>query len=162
MSEEYTLDIDLNVLNHLGLNLYSNVPAVLAELIANAWDADAARVDVSVEEQSDGKQIVIKDDGCGMDDTDMREKFLTVGYQRRDKGSGDQTENKGRPVMGRKGIGKLSVLSIAKKVQVFTQKKGTDPLAIELDVEKIQEAIENKQKYRPSVIDVPKDINLDT
>ena len=40
MSKEYTLDIDLNVLNHLGLNLYSNVPAVLAELIANAWDAD--------------------------------------------------------------------------------------------------------------------------
>ena len=160
MSEEYTLDIDLNVLNYLGLNLYSNVPAVLAELIANAWDADAARVDVSVEEQRDGKQIVIKDDGCGMDDTDMREKFLTVGYQRRDKGSGDQTENKGRPVMGRKGIGKLSVLSIARKVQVFTQKKGTDPLAIELDVEKIQEAIENKQKYRPPVIDVPKAINF--
>ena len=30
MPEEYTLDIDLNVLNHLGLNLYSNVPAVLS------------------------------------------------------------------------------------------------------------------------------------
>ena len=160
MTEEYILEIDLNVLNHLGLNLYSNVPAVLAELIANAWDADAARVDVSVKEQSDGKQIVIKDDGCGMDDADMREKFLTVGYQRRIKGGGDQTASKGRPVMGRKGIGKLSVLSIARKVQVFTKKKGADPLAIELDVEKIQEAIENKRKYHPPVIDVPKAINL--
>ena len=160
MSKEYILDIDLNVLNHLGLNLYSNVPAVLAELIANAWDADAARVDVSVKGQSDGKQIVIKDDGCGMDDADMREKFLTVGYQRRIKGGGDQTVGKGRPVMGRKGIGKLSVLSIARKVQVFTKKKGTAPLAIELDVEKIQEAIENKRKYHPPVIDVPKAINL--
>ena len=160
MSEEYILDIDLNVLNHLGLNLYSNVPAVLAELIANAWDADAARVDVSVEDQRDGKQIVIKDDGCGMDDADMREKFLTVGYQRRSKGSGDQTAGKGRPVMGRKGIGKLSVLSIARKVQVFTKKKGTDPLAIELDVGKIQEAIEEKKMYHPPVIDVPEAINL--
>ena len=160
MSKEYILEIDLNVLNHLGLNLYSNVPAVLAELIANAWDADAARVDVSVKGQSDGKQIVIKDDGCGMDDADMREKFLTVGYRRRIKGGGDQTASKGRPVMGRKGIGKLSVLSIARKVQVFTKKKGADPLAIELDVEKIQEAIENKRKYHPPVIDVPKAINL--
>ena len=44
MSKEYTLKIDLNVLNHLGLNLYSNVPAVLAELIANVWDADASTV----------------------------------------------------------------------------------------------------------------------
>jgi len=91
MTEEYILEIDLNVLNHLGLNLYSNVPAALAELIANAWDADASRVDVSIKEQSDGKQIVIKDDGCGMDDADLREKFLTVGYQRRIKESGDQT-----------------------------------------------------------------------
>ena len=41
--KKLTLDIDLNVLNHLGLYLYSNVPAVLAELIANAWDADVAR-----------------------------------------------------------------------------------------------------------------------
>ena len=160
MTEEYILEIDLNVLNHLGLNLYSNVPAALAELIANAWDADASRVDVSVKEQSDGKQIVIKDDGCGMDDADLREKFLTVGYQRRIKEGGDQTASKGRPVMGRKGIGKLSVLSIARKVQVFTKKKNTDPLAIELDVEKIQEAIENKRKYHPPVIDVPKAINL--
>ena len=32
----YELKIDLNALNHLGINLYSNVPAVLSELIANA------------------------------------------------------------------------------------------------------------------------------
>ena len=160
MPEEYTLDIDLNVLNHLGLNLYSNVPAVLAELIANAWDADASRVDVSVKEQGEDKRIIIQDNGCGMNDADLREKFLTVGYQRRSTGCGDQTPGRGRPVMGRKGIGKLSVLSIARKVYVYTKKEDTDPLAIELDVEKIQEAIETKQKYHPPIINVPKDINL--
>lgn len=37
----YIMRIDLNVLNHLGLNLYSNVPAVLSEAVANAWDANA-------------------------------------------------------------------------------------------------------------------------
>ena len=157
MSNEYTLDIDLNVLNHLGLNLYSNVPAVLAELIANAWDADASRVDVSVKEN---KRIIIQDNGCGMNDADLRKKFLTVGYQRRNPESGDQTPGKGRPVMGRKGIGKLSVLSIAQKVYVYAKKEDVDPLAIELDVEKIQEAIETKQKYHPPVINAPKDINL--
>ena len=160
MSEEFTLDIDLNVLNHLGLNLYSNVPAVVAELIANAWDADASRVDVFVKERGEGKRIIIQDDGCGMNDKDLQEKYLTVGYQRRSKGSGDQTAGKGRPVMGRKGIGKLSVLSIARKVYVYTKKEDTGPLAIELDVEKIQEAIERKQKYHPPVINVPGDIDL--
>ncbi len=160
MSDEYTLDIDLNVLNHLGLNLYSNVPAVLAELIANAWDADASRVDVSVKEANSDKEIVIKDNGCGMDDADLREKFLTVGYQRRSQENGDLTERKGRPVMGRKGIGKLSVLSIAGKVRVFTKKANADFLAIELDVEKIQEAIERQEKYHPPVIDVPDNVDL--
>ena len=158
MPKEYTLDIDLNVLNHLGLNLYSNVPAVLAELIANAWDADAARVEVSVKGQDANKQIVIKDDGCGMNDADLRDKYLVVGYERRKK-SGDLTPN-GRPVMGRKGIGKLSVLSIAMKVQVFTKKENADPLAIELDVAEIQKAIDTKQKYHPPVIPVPEKIDL--
>ena len=157
--KKLTLDIDLNVLNHLGLYLYSNVPAVLAELIANAWDADAARVDVSVKGQGGDKQIVIRDDGCGMDYADLRDKYLVVGYQRRSKGSGDLTP-RGRPVMGRKGIGKLSVLSIAMKVQVFTKKENADPLAIELDVEEIQKAIKTKQKYHPPIIPVPEAINL--
>ena len=157
--KKLTLNIDLNVLNHLGLNLYSNVPAVLAELIANAWDADAARVDVSVKGRDASKQIVIKDDGCGMDYADLRDKYLVVGYQRRSKGSGDLTP-RGRPVMGRKGIGKLSVLSIAMKVQVFTKKENSDPLAIELDVAEIQKAIKTKQKYHPPAIPVPEAINL--
>ena len=39
--ETLELKIDLATLNHLGLNLYSNVPAVLSELIVNSWDADA-------------------------------------------------------------------------------------------------------------------------
>ena len=85
--EKYRLEIDLNVLNHLGLNLYSNVPAVLSELVANAWDADAKRVSISIKGQDD-KEITIQDNGCGMNDKDLREKFLTVGYQRRDKKNG--------------------------------------------------------------------------
>ena len=45
---KYYMTISLNVLNHMGLNLYSNTPAVLAEVIANAWDADATVVDVQL------------------------------------------------------------------------------------------------------------------
>ena len=160
MAEQYDLDIDLNVLNHLGLNLYSNVPAVLAELIANAWDADATRVNVLVRGENRGKKIVIQDDGCGMDDTDLRKKFLTVGYQRRGGENGDLTEGRKRKVMGRKGIGKLSAFSVAGKIQVITKKKQVNPIAIELDVGKIQEAIKEKEKYHPPVIKVPRTIDL--
>lgn len=38
---KFQMSINLQVLNHLGLNLYSNTSAVLSEVVANAWDADA-------------------------------------------------------------------------------------------------------------------------
>ena len=38
MSDKYRMTVDLNVLDHLGINLYSNIAAVLTEAVANAWD----------------------------------------------------------------------------------------------------------------------------
>jgi len=156
LNKPFELDIDLNVLNHLGLNLYSNVPAVLAELIANAWDADASRVDITINRSPgnpDQNSIVITDDGCGMDDADLRGKYLKVGYQRRTDSSGDRTST-GRPVMGRKGIGKLSIFSIAENAKIFTRKMPMDAIGIEMDVEKIQTAIKKGGSYHPAQLTV--------
>jgi len=86
---EYTMSISLNVLNHLGLNLYSTIPAVLTEAVANAWDAGATNVDVSWESEGTGgalgkiSRIEILDDGTGMTREDVRSRYLTVGYRRR-------------------------------------------------------------------------------
>ena len=41
MENKFIMSLSLNVLNHLGINLYSNIPAVLSEIVANSWDADA-------------------------------------------------------------------------------------------------------------------------
>ena len=78
---KYYMTISLNVLNHMGLNLYSNTPAVLAEVIANSWDADAT--DVNVTFDIEGKTITVSDNGCGMNHADVNRKFLYVGYQKR-------------------------------------------------------------------------------
>ncbi len=118
MSEaKYEMSINLNVLNHLGLKLYSNVPAVLSEVVANSWDADAENVDIEI--KSD--QITITDNGHGMTEADINKKYLMVGYERR-KREPKQTHRYKRPVMGRKGIGKLSLFSIAAIVEVQTVK----------------------------------------
>ena len=45
---KFRMSIDFNVLNHLGINLYSNIPAVLSEAVANAYDADATRVNIDI------------------------------------------------------------------------------------------------------------------
>lgn len=117
---KFALTISLNVLEHLGINLYSNVPSVLSEIVANAWDADAERVDVEWD-RANGR-IVIVDDGTGMTAEEVNGRFLKVGHRRRDDQPG--LTKKGRKPMGRKGIGKLSLFSIAGTVQVETARDG--------------------------------------
>lgn len=70
MGSKYRMSLSLNVLNHLGINLYSNIPAVLSEIVANSWDADAENVKIFIETD----KIIILDDGSGMDEKDINEK----------------------------------------------------------------------------------------
>lgn len=116
----FSLSISLNVLEHLGINLYSNVPSVLSEIVANAWDADAEKVEVDWDRP--GGRIVIRDDGTGMTGAEVNARFLKVGHSRREDQPGPTA--KGRKPMGRKGIGKLSLFSIAGTVEVETVKGG--------------------------------------
>lgn len=118
----YSLTLSLNILNHLGINLYSNVPAVLAEVVANSWDADAENVEIDLDPESGW--IKITDDGHGMDLDDVNDKYLNVGFRRREQKDGALTPKFQRPVMGRKGIGKLSLFSIARVIEVHTVKDG--------------------------------------
>lgn len=157
----YQMSLSYNVLNHLGLNLYSNVPAVLSEVVANAWDADAHNV--SVEIDSEIEKIIITDDGHGMTEPEVNDRYLNVGYSRRDdEERGDKSDSEGRKVMGRKGIGKLSLFSIAETVEVYTKKNG-DENAFRMVVEDIEEKIKSEHKeesnprkrepYYPEVIE---------
>ena len=118
--KKYQMTINLNVLNHLGINLYSNIPAVLSEVVANSWDADATNVDIEIEPE----RITITDDGHGMTFDDINDKYLEIGYERRDH-QPVKTVKYDRDVMGRKGIGKLSLFSIAEIVTVETFKDGS-------------------------------------
>lgn len=149
--DSFEMTLSLNILNHLGLNLYSNVPSVLSEAVANAWDADAATVDIKVFKS--GKKIVICDDGQGMNVNDANQKFLHVGYRRRDEGEKITPKYK-RPVMGRKGIGKLSLFSIAKTIEVYSAKRGKK-IAFRMVLDEIKDAIKTGTgSYKPKSIGV--------
>lgn len=146
---KYKMRMNLNVLNHLGINLYSNVPAVLSEVVANSWDADAKKVEIDIGPD----RIVILDDGCGMNAEDINQKYLHVGYQKRENEGGRTPGD--RTVMGRKGIGKLSLFSIAKMIEVQSM-KGTEKNGFLMDAEEIERKIkeegpsEDSGVYNPS------------
>lgn len=116
-TDPFYFEISLSVLNHLGRKLYRSFVTVLGEAISNAWDADAANVRIYLD--TDENTMVIKDDGVGMTKDDFQDKFLKIGYsKRKDRKC---SPKKKRPFIGRKGIGKLALLSCAEKITVVSK-----------------------------------------
>lgn len=141
MANELKFHIELNVLNHLGIGLYSSTPAVVTEIISNAWDADAAKIVIAVDPDHD--HIVVEDDGHGMTFDDVAGKFLKVGYSRRVREiNGHMSRSGKRRVMGRKGIGKLAMFSLANQIDIVTRAENSDAVAFRIDVKKLREQVQ--------------------
>ena len=126
--EPYRMEFDVGTIKHLGLQMYSTLPPVIGELVANGWDANATKVEITIPEgriKEQTSEIIISDDGIGMSDKEVRKKYLIVGRDRRENEGDDVTSSPYyRKVMGRKGIGKFSAFGIAKEIDVESVKDG--------------------------------------
>jgi uncharacterized protein (TIGR02391 family) len=125
MSEKKSLKMsfDPNTIKHLGVNMYSTMPSALAELIANAYDADASIVKVSLLDNAQGKSVEVIDDGTGMSFDEINDCFLKVGRNRRNEGQ-EWSPSGRRRATGKKGLGKLAFFGITNKIIVNTSKAG--------------------------------------
>ena len=116
MSEEpsyLTITVDKSHILTIGERLYEQSIELIRELVNNAYDADATRVDVTVTE----KEIVVADDGEGMDMAGLKQYFNV--------GSGEKLVNPlsprfGRNRIGQFGIGKFASLAAASRFEVTT------------------------------------------
>lgn len=120
---KWEMRFDLNTVEHLGVKLYTQYPPMIAELLSNSWDADATEVNIRLYDKGE-KRIVVSDNGTSMDANEINACFLTVGRNRRVANSSGASEKKNRPVLGKKGIGKLSMFGIAESITVTTIKNG--------------------------------------
>jgi hypothetical protein len=119
--KEYRLNVDPRILELLGPNLYTNIYYVLAELIANAYDAEAKNVYII----SDKDTIRVEDDGHGMSyEAGDIAKYLNVAGVSRTTEDDSKTRFGLRRKMGRKGVGKLAALSVSEDVDVLTIANG--------------------------------------
>lgn len=126
-AKPFRMEFDVYTIKHLGLQMYSTLPPVIGELVANGWDANATKVSITIPEtpMSETSEIVISDNGMGMSDEDVREKYLIVGRDRREKEKSDETPAPHkRKVMGRKGIGKFSAFGVAKEIDIESARDG--------------------------------------
>jgi len=150
--KQFTFEISLSVLNHLGRNLYRSFATVLGEAISNSWDADARNVWIYLDD--DNNSFWIKDDGIGMTADDFQNKFLKIGYSKRKNGK--NRSKKGRPFIGRKGIGKLALLSCAERISVISKERGGEYVGGVIDNSKLDEAITDDlmpQQYQLASVD---------
>lgn len=130
------------IIDHFGLEMYQKPVAAIAELVSNAWDADAETVHIEIPESITGPstpKIIIKDDGHGMTFDDCKTRFLNIGYNTRGNNPTKQSREKSRPILGRKGIGKFAGFGVARVVRVETISKETgEKTVFEMDVEELR------------------------
>ncbi|MGO9613055.1 MAG: ATP-binding protein [Dissulfurispiraceae bacterium] len=146
---ELKLIIQPKVIDHLGIKMYQKPVDVIAEFIANTWDADSETADVTINNDS----LSIKDTGIGMTYQQCQDYFLTVGRDRRKSTGKEITDDKKRPILGRKGIGKFAGFGIAKRVEIMTvSKTDGETTCFVMDIQQILDYDAAGQEGKPITV----------
>ncbi len=139
------MTFDPLVIDDLGAKLYSTLPPIISELIANGYDACAKKVFIELTGAGEDKKIIITDDGFGMSFDEIDDKYLRIGRKRREVAD-EKIECERLPI-GKKGLGKLAFFGIAKKAVIKTVNNGEE-IIFEMNWDKIQDTPEGDD-YEP-------------
>ncbi len=145
-AKELLMTFDPLVIDDLGAKLYSTLPPIISELIANGYDACAKNVWIELSGTGQNKAITIIDDGIGMSFKEIDKKYLRIGRKRRENEKSKESKCKRLPI-GKKGLGKLAFFGIAKKAIIETD-NGKEKTIFEMDWKKIQSSSAEKV-YKP-------------
>lgn len=107
--------VDAALLRELGERIVGRPYIALAELIKNAYDADATEVELTVEPE----RLLVTDNGHGMTPAAFEDRWMRVGSPRKEA---ERVSPKlKRPMTGSKGIGRLSAQFLGNELQLWTQ-----------------------------------------
>ncbi|MDH0093459.1 ATP-binding protein [Achromobacter mucicolens] len=113
-------DVSSGLKSVLGGELITNDEVAIFELVKNSFDAAASRVDIYFDDET----IVVADNGSGMSQADIQEKWLFVAYsaKRVRQDFRDEISDR-RRYAGSKGIGRFSSDRLGKIVVLQTRPK---------------------------------------
>ncbi len=118
--EKISFTVDAGIINRLGLELVAKSETAVAELIKNAYDADANLVTVKFKDAKKvGGTLYIDDDGLGMTKEQLINGFMRLATT--DKLHHPISEKYERPKAGRKGIGRFATQRLGEKLTIITQ-----------------------------------------
>lgn len=113
------------IVHTLGDELISSEVVAVIELVKNSYDADAKRVFLRFSgplEEGQGR-IEIMDSGHGMSIDTIEKAWLEPATNFRKR---NRLSEKGRRVLGEKGIGRFAASRLAKKLEVISRRSGSD------------------------------------
>lgn len=124
----------------------------LAELIKNAYDADATETKLIIEPAGSGR-IEVRDDGHGMNFEEFRDFWMRVGSQHKRKA--EVSRHFRRPLTGSKGIGRIAAQMLSRRISIETvsEKEPHKKLSASLDWEeavKSGDLVDVKVEYEVS------------
>lgn len=115
--------VNKEVVSHLSRGLYRNFARAIKELLSNAYDAGATEVKIKLDLSN--AEIIVRDNGRGMDIKEIKEKFLTIGYI---TPLSDSVDELGRRRIGTFGIGCVAVFPYCETLQVITKKRNSNKI----------------------------------
>ena len=132
------LTVDSALIYRLGYELVGRAETAVSELIKNAYDADARKVDVYFKDTDQtGGTIIVIDNGTGMDFDKLKNGFLRISTS--DKADNPISEKYQRPRAGRKGIGRFATQRIGDQLTIITSRVDMDyALKVTIDWQKYQ------------------------
>ena len=100
----------------------------LTELVANAWDAGASSVDITIPPEKQNA-LVVADDGHGMSAEQFKNRWMMLAYDRvRHQGQNvefpPERKDWKRRAYGRNGVGRHGMLCFADRYEVETWREG--------------------------------------
>jgi hypothetical protein len=131
------------IIDYLSSGLYESPAACLKELINNAYDADATRVELFV--KPDANRIIVADDGHGMDSKEFVRNFSKISESFKRESS--DTTASSRPKIGKIGIGFIAANEICDVMQIISTRKGsTEKIDVEINFAKMREPVEKRRR----------------
>ncbi|KAF5052920.1 MAG: ATP-binding protein [Sedimentibacter saalensis] len=111
---------DSTIAELLGVQNFTNQESAILELVKNAFDAQATKLEIIFYDN----ELIIKDNGTGMNSEDIKQHWMHVGKSDKDYEIIDKN-NKKRVLAGSKGIGRFALSRLGSSIKLYSQKSNS-------------------------------------
>lgn len=136
--QAFNFEFSPNLITLLGEQLIHDKKIAISELVKNAYDADAGKVEIEIADS----QIIITDNGCGMDIDTIKNIWLKPGVSSKKMNirTGDLTPKYGRMPIGEKGVGRLGSHKLGSLITLYTRAKNQKEIYLCIDWNKLEQS----------------------